>query len=70
MSEKLRHGNMALKKTAVSIGSTFPGEVSRQHAESVGLGEWQISDSTIAEIERIESSIRIAEMQSGRILVG
>lgn len=67
--QKKTEGNMSNQIT-VSIGATFPGEVTPEHATTLGLVEWQLSDSAIEKIQEIESNIRLAELQSGHILFG
>jgi len=70
MPDNSKSAPMSLKKTHVSIGSSIPGEISSEHASYEDFSSWRLSDNAIAEIEKLESNIRIAELQSGRIIVG
>jgi hypothetical protein len=58
-----------MNHVTLSMGESFPGEVTRERASELGIAEWRLSEKTISRIESIESNIRLAESQSGLILV-
>jgi hypothetical protein len=58
-----------MKHISAAIGETFPGEITTEKAKELGISGWRLSDAAIAKIQDIESNIRLAESQSGMILV-
>jgi hypothetical protein len=68
-TSKPSESNMTIKQMKMSVGDHFPDEISSEQAHALGIVEWRLSDTAIKEIEAIESNIRLAESQSGKILV-
>lgn len=68
MPEKTKHGT-AMKQYTMSMGDSFPGGITKERAQELGISEWRPSDATVKRIEAIESNIRLSESLNGNILV-
>jgi len=56
------------KRVSLKIGTSLPGDVSKDKAASLGIGEWQLSPDAVERIENFETNRRAAQLQSGHLL--
>jgi hypothetical protein len=58
-----------MAQNSVVIGTKFAGEISNERAHELGIAHWQLSREATQRIESLESNMRLASMQTGRILL-